>query len=266
MEEQAKKKKTKVRSPNYPGYSLDRCIKLVGILYENFKRTSSAIEVATKSIGFSSKSSSGMQVMASLSYYGLINIEGTGADRRVSVSDLAFKIIFDKRPESTEREAAIKEAALNPALFKKIKEFYGNQIPNDSSLEYDLPFKFKFNPGTVREFIRVFKDTMDFAKVYESDIMAGENISEEDSGMIPQEEKMEPRGLIPPGTMRPPVRTVAGDEREKALYSLGGDLKVRIVFSGTSTISDKAIEKLMKLLAINKEDFIEEKVDDKEPK
>jgi hypothetical protein len=56
----------------------------------------------------------------------------------------------------------------------------------------------------------------------------------------------------------------AGNEREKALYSLGGDLKVRIVFSGSSAISDKAIEKLMKLLAINKEDFIEEKPDEKE--
>lgn len=265
MEDQAKQKKTKVRSPNYPGYSLERCIELVGKLYENFKRTSSAFEVATKSIGFSPKSSSGLQVMASLSYYGLIDMEGTGTDRRVSVSDLAFKIIIDKRPESKERASAIKEAALNPALFKKVKEFYGNQLPNDSSLEYDLPTKFKFNPGTVKEFIRVFKDTMDFAKVYESDIITGENISEEDTGMIPQEEKSEPRGMVPPGTMRPPVRVAAGNEREKALYSLGGDLKVRIVFSGASAISGTAIEKLMKLLAINKDDFIEEMVDDKEP-
>lgn len=264
MEEQARQKKARVRSPNYPGYSLERCLELVSLLYENFKKTSNAFAVVTKGVGFSPTSSSGLQVMASLSYYGLINIEGTGINRRVSISDLAYKIIIDKRPESKDREGAIKEAALNPAFFKKIKEFYGNQIPNDSSLEFDLLSKFKFNPRTVKEFIRVFKDTMDFAKVYESDIIAGENISEENTGMISQEEKMEPKGMIPPGAMRSPVLALAGNEREKALYSLGGDLKVRIVFSGTSAISDKAVEKLMKLLAINKEDFIEEKVDDKE--
>lgn len=265
MEEQGKQKKTKVRSPNYPGYSLERCIELVGVLYDTFKRTLNPHKVATEAIGFSPKSSAGMQVMASLSYYGLINVEGTGPNRRVSVSDLAFKIIIDKRPESKERASAIKAAALNPAFFKKIKEFYGGQIPNDNSLEYDLTTKFKFNPGTVMEFIRVFKDTMEFAKVYESDIITDENISEEDTGMISQEEKLEPKGMIPPGTMRPPVRATAGNEREKALYSLGGDLKVRIVFSGASAISGTAIEKLMKLLAINKEDFIEEEVDDKKP-
>jgi hypothetical protein len=237
---------------------------LVAILYEKYARTSIAFEVAAKAMGFSPKSSSGLQVMASLSYYRLIDIKGIGIDRRVSISDLAFEIIMDKRPESKDKEAAIKEAALNPAFFKKIKEFYGNQIPDDSSLEYDLPFKFKFNPGTVKEFIRVFKDTMSFAKVYESDIMPDENTLLEETGMIAQEEKIGTKGIPPQGASRPPVAAAIGNEREKALYSLGGDLKVRIIFSGNSAISSKAIKKLMDLLNLNKDDFIEEPHDDKE--
>lgn len=249
-------KKTKIRSPNYPQYSLERCIESAKILNDKYARVPTPFELAIKAIGLSPKSSSGLQAMASLSYYELIEITGIGVERRIKITDLAFKILIDKRPESKERDAAIKEAALNPTFFKKIKEVYGNQIPDDSLLEYDLPIKFKFNPRTVKEFIRSFKDTMTFAKVYETDIMPDENELQKESGMITQGEKAKAKEIFLTG--------IAGKEREKAAYSLGGDLKVRIVFSGNSVISEKAIEKLMKLLDINKEDFVEESHDEKE--
>lgn len=253
MEEQARQKKARVRSPNYPGYSLERCLELVSVLYENFKRTSNAFAVVTKGIGFSPTSSSGLQVMASLSYYGLINIEGTGINRRISISDLAYKIIIDKRPESKDRESAIKEAALNPAFFKKIKEFYKNQIPNDSSLEWDLTSKFKFNPGTVKEFIRVYKDTMDFAKVYENDIISGDQTLPEESIM---NEDVKPDGVksgqnIVSSRPSGPIGSSSG--LEIGNYLVGQNVWVRLIASGTLT--QKSIDKLIKFLTMNKEDF-----------
>jgi len=254
-----KEKKSKVRSPNFPAFSLERSLECAVKLYERFAKNSVAFEVATKALGYSAKSSVGKQVMATLSYYGLIESQGIGEARKIKVSDLAFKIIFDKRQNSSDRGRAIREAALRPRLFKEIAEKNRDKLPDDAALEYELINEHSFNTGTVKDFISVFKKTMDFAKVYESDIMPDEKTLEEETGMIVQDEKT---GLK--GNALPPIPPMGG-EREKALYSLGGDLKVRIVFSGKSTISDKAIEKLMKLLEINKEDFIEEKVDSEEP-
>jgi hypothetical protein len=258
-------KNQKVRSPNYPAFPLDLCIERAQILFNRFAKTPFLFNTAIQALDYSPKGSPGKQALAALSYYGLVEINGVGEARRVKITDSAQKIILDKRPISPDRDLLIKEAALKPAFFKKIKDNYGNQLPDDSLLEYDLPIKFKFNPATIRNFISVFKKTMEFAKVYESDIMPDENTLGEETGMITQEEKLGTRGVPPPPPMRSPAPLATGNEREKALYSLGGDLKVRILFSGNSAISDKAIEKLMKLLEINKDDFIEEKVDDKEP-
>jgi len=251
-------KKNKVRSPNFPALPLERGRELTKKLLDKYAKSSVAWEVATKALDYSPKSSAGMQTMAALSYYGLIKIDGKGNERRVKVTDLAYKIIMDKRDLSNDRDAAIKEAAMNPTIFKKIKEAYPEKLPDDSALEYDLTFSYKFNPSSVKEFIGILRKNVEFANMYEIDIMPDEKISEE-TGMTEETNKAGMREVTKMGVSTPSKETGA-NEREKAIYSLGGDLKVRIVFSGNSVISSKSIEKLMKLLEINKEDFIEEQI------
>jgi hypothetical protein len=247
-------KKQKVRSPNYPAITLERALDLTRTLHSNYNVTSVAFEVAAKALHYSSKSSAGMQTMAALSYYGLIDITGKAEDRRIKVTDLAFKIIMDDRPVSPERDAAIKQAALNPAIFKKIKEDYPKPLSDESGLAFDLKTKYKFNPGTVSDFISIYKKTMDFAKVYESDIMPEENNTDKESELIAAQEKT---GSDLPGSIKSLAVKRNLKEREIANYPVDRGLNARIIFYGDSAITIRSIEKLIKLLDLNKEDFPE---------
>lgn len=258
-------KSIRLRSPNYPAFSLEQCIEKARVLFETFKRSGVAFEVASNALKHSPKSSVGKQVMAALSYYGLIEIEGRGNDRRVKVSDLAFNIIIDDRPDSSGRDTAIREAAMNPSIFKKIMDSYEGKHPADSALEYDLKTKYKFNPKTAKGFVKVFNNTMDFAKMYKNDIMPDENALHEETGMITQEDKIGAKGTAPRETIKPLVTAGTGNEREIANYPVGRGLKAKITFYGDSAITIQSIEKLIQLLQLNKEDLPEEKPDGKEP-
>src|SRR5690606_39686636 len=53
---------------------------------------------------------------------GLLEDSGTGKDRKIKLSDLARRIIRDKREGSAERVKAIREAALSPSIYAKLWE------------------------------------------------------------------------------------------------------------------------------------------------
>jgi hypothetical protein len=257
MAENAEKKK-KTRSPNYPSITLGRALKLTQTLLDKYGRHDTPWDVAIKGIGSTPKSSVGMQMMASLSYYGFVDIKGVKEDRKVKISDSAFKILMDKRPESPERDTAIREAALKPTMFKKIVDQFPDNMPANDVLEYELVVKYNFNPASVKDFIKKFRQTMDFAKIYESGIIGeetpsvGEHETPEEGDKSVIKQPISPP-VPPKGT--PPV--ISGIEREIANYPVGQGLKARIIISGQSPVTLEAVEKLITLLEINKEDLPE---------
>jgi hypothetical protein len=258
-----KEKGPRVRSPNFPAVPLEKCLDFVRKLYERFKQTPTPFEIATHSLGYSAKSSVGKQMMAALSYFKLIDIMGMAEKRSIAISQLAFKIIMDNRTPSPERDAAIKESALNPSIFKKIKGDFPDDIPDDEAFDWHLKNKYKFNPASIKDFIVVFKKTMDFAKVYKSDIVPDENNLGQESGMIAEIEKSKIIREIPRGIPGVHISPGAAKEREIANYPVGLGLKARIIFSGESLITTESIEKLIKLLELNKKD-LPEKIPDEE--
>jgi hypothetical protein len=252
----------KTRSPNFPFYTLEKGLSLAEILLEKYARYPVPFEVAIKAAGYSAKSSAGLQAIAALSAYGLIEVEGSKTEKKIAVSDLAFKILADKRPISPERDAAIKEAALKPIMFHKIFERYPDSPPADDALEYELVFTYKFNKGSVHDFITVFSKTMDYAKIYESGIIGDEYrvpetaIQEQkgDKPMIPgKSERTLPMGAE---LVYGPFPPVAGGEYEIAKFFLGGDISVRLVASAPITkFTQKTIDKLIKHLELDKEEL-----------
>jgi hypothetical protein len=243
-------KKTRVRSPNYPFLTLEKGIEFVKGIYEHHNRYSVATEVAAKDMGVSPKGSYLAQHLAALSQYGLIDLEGETGSRKIKISDLAFKIMVDQRPDSEERDGLIKEAALKPTTFRKIFDAYPSGLPADSAIEYKLKAELAFNPKSVGDFISNFKSTMDYAKVYKSGIMGQEKtpIKEPDMNAT---DKVQVKD-VPNVRISPPPITL--DEREIANYPVGPGRRARIFFSGGSPTVE-SIEKLIKLLELNKEDF-----------
>jgi hypothetical protein len=100
---------------------------------------------------------------------------------------LAFRILLDDRPDSSERAALIKQAALRPKIHNSLWRKYGAELPSDSNLKHALIFEFRFNENTVDEFIKEYKETIRFAGLTSSD-----KLSPSDEDKIAQEIEAEP--------------------------------------------------------------------------
>ena len=259
MEENTEKKK-RTRSPNFPTSGLKKALELAMKLYGRYGKHNTAWDVAITYLGYTPKSSAGLQAMASLSYYGLMNIQGTKSSRKVNITDLAFSILMDDRENSFDRDSAIQRAALSTTMFNKNRMQYPHDLPADESLRHELVMTHKFNPASVPDFIKQFKETMAYAKIYESGIIGeGGEIEDEESEGAEQEESERHK---PPSFLKPPKGRATGkgqlgkDEMEIAKYPVGKNTYIRLIASGP--ITQKSIEKLSKLLDINKDDFPED--------
>jgi hypothetical protein len=242
--------KKKMRSPNFPVLSLEKSIELSRVLYEKYGLSAVAYEVAVKGLNYSPKSSSGLQLVGALSAFCLIEVTGSGAEKRIKLSDIAYRIIEDKRIISPERDEAIKEAALSPTIFRKIKEDFPDRLPPTDSLSHELKFKYSFNPNTVLAFISVFSKTMEFAKVYQSGIIGEETTVEEESPMIAGSDKVSIKDVA---FLKSSVPLVPAKEREIANYPAGRGVTLRIIASGEGIITVDSINKLIQKLELDKE-------------
>ena len=189
-------KKSRIRSPNFPALALEKSLDLARILFDNHARHAVPLEVVAKDWGLSAKSSYIAQHIAALSAYGLITVEGSKEGRKVTVSDLAFNIFIDKRPDSQDRARLIREAALKPDIFSKLRAEYDEEPPKDHLLEYTLVKEYDFNPKTVHEFINIFRSTIDYAKVYEYGKIEADITREEDLKMLSASQKTAATGGV----------------------------------------------------------------------
>lgn len=157
-------KKARTRSPNYPYVDLEEALDKAKTLYEAEKRNAVPLSSAAKHWNYTEKSSGLKLTIAALKKYGFLAEAGSGY---VKVSDAAFKIIVDERPDSNERVAALQEAALSPELYRQLWEKYGTDLPSDASLRHYLLVELEFNDRIVDSVIKKYKNTISFANLKE---------------------------------------------------------------------------------------------------
>src|SRR5262245_36165423 len=87
----------KDRSPSFPFISLPKAIERARILAENHKRSPARLLTVAPSWGYGAKSSGLLQTVAALKQFGLIDDLGSGDERKIVLSDLAWKILMDAR-------------------------------------------------------------------------------------------------------------------------------------------------------------------------
>jgi hypothetical protein len=196
-------KKTKHRSPAYPSISLKTAIERAASFYMSEKRNAAPVSVAVKHWDYKEKSSGGIQTIAALKSYGLMSDSGSSKARKVQLSELGLAIVMDERVESPERDELIKKAALMPKIHARLWTDYKTDLPSEENLRHRLRVDQKFNDNVVDDFIREYKDTIKFAKLAESDKVASEDGSKEDTGSAgPYIPKLgdyvqwEPRGIL----------------------------------------------------------------------
>ncbi len=180
-------KSKRQRSPAYPGINLAQAIKRTEEFYQHEKRNPASFNAAAQHWDYSPTSSGALITIAALKSFGLMaELESGSGGRTFKVSDLGLRIVADKRPDSAERNAAIKQAALMPKIHAQIWRKYNGSLPSDTELSHRLHWDWEFNENSIPNFVKELRDTISFAKLSESD-----NISEagEDTGIEDAQQK-----------------------------------------------------------------------------
>lgn len=178
----------KAKSIHYPFINLERALLRVEQLYEKEGRNPANTKVAVQHWGYGKASSGGRQTVAALRAFGLIDASGEKNARSVQISELALLIIRDKREDKTELDEAIKTAATKPKIFNEMWGKWGQTgLPSDANIAHFLMFEKEINEASANKIIKIFKETISFAKLTKSDhatkedeeIDEGDNTTEE---------------------------------------------------------------------------------------
>ena len=171
-EEEAEQRAARTRSPAYPGIGLEAAIKRTRELYMQDKMNPVPLPIVVKRWGYKPKSSAGLITAAALKSFGLVRDAGTGPERKLQVTEQAHKIFLDTRQDSQERDQLIKDAALRPKIHNSLWKKWGTDLPSNETLDHALKADWGFNPNSVSDFIKEYKDTIRFAKLTKHDSLS----------------------------------------------------------------------------------------------
>lgn len=196
----------KHRSPIYPAFDLATALDRTAQLWQHAGRHYVPMADAMRVWGYSPKSSGGLQTVAAMKRFGLLDDEGSANRRQVRVSDLGRTIVTDE-PGSVERATRIKQAALLPKIHRELWEEHAGSLPPDSTLRFKLVNDRAFSESAARDLIEEFRKTLDFAGLTEEDGMVSSGYQDNEETNIT---KAPPTAPTRPSPMGPVAQPVAG--------------------------------------------------------
>jgi hypothetical protein len=173
------------RSPAYPFLSVQKALDKARDLYAREGSYAAPLESALKAWGYGAKSSGGRQTLATMKYYGLIDISGEGDSRRIRVSDVGRRIILDQRDDDTEKRQLIRKVALTPAVHRALYEEFPQGVISDGTARHFLIFDQHYNETAAGEILSEFKETASYAGLYEPQKEVDKPALEEESERTP---------------------------------------------------------------------------------
>lgn len=236
------------RGPAYPYVSLEKAVLRAEQLRDaNMARVTASALAIYKVWGWSGDNGNARQTMAALNHFGLVEYVGRGEERQVRLSSLAHRIVLDKVPGSPERAAALREAALTPAIHQKLWEQFGQSLPPDVVLETFLVRDCKFNDAGARNLIAEYRETFEFSGLSHPQENGDPEASIEVPARNVEQSPNEEKRPTPP----PVLQAVVGElEREWLRGPLSKLTSYKLIVSGE--MGPKEIGKLIKLLEAQK--------------
>lgn len=155
------------RSPAYPNFGLQAALGKTKALHDQEGAYEAPLPAVAASWGYSEKSSGFRQALATLRYFGLIEVSGEGDARKVKVSEMARRILLDQREDQTEKKALITKAALMPTAHRTLYKRYPTGLASDASVTHCLVFEEGFTRSAADELLAEFKETAAFCSLYE---------------------------------------------------------------------------------------------------
>lgn len=174
------------RSPVYPFISLRKAEERAKSLWQTHRREAARIGSVGTTWGYGAKSSGLQQTVGALKQYGLIDVSGSGDERKIQLTDLGMRLVADQRDGA--RESALKEAALRPRLFQEYQRWF-NDTPSTQHCLSELELDRGFNPLAARTFLNSLVETAKVAGLYQSGVVTGSPIhADGQENELPDEE------------------------------------------------------------------------------
>ncbi len=239
---------TKVRSPSYPAISLAEAISRIKSVYEQERVRAVDKETIAKTLGYGEVTGAAATVIAALTKYGLLESVGT----QLKVSEDAETIILLSRGHP-EQVKALKSVAFTPYLFSKLRDSFGEQLPNDNILRSFLVKK-GFNPKTMDSVIRAYRATLELIEEEEALVSSGLSNNGQSSEKPVQTQSSgdaNPSYSTQPNVMHLP--TLQSSFEQTLLYRIAQDCTAHIQFDGP--VTQEGIKKLINLLELNSDVF-----------
>jgi hypothetical protein len=236
---------TKVRSPNYPAISLAEAISRIKSVYEQEQARAADKESIAKALGYGGINGAATTVIAALAKYGLLENAGT----QLKISEDAESIILLNRGHP-DHVKALKSVAFTPYLFSKLRDSFGEQLPNDNILRSFL-IKKGFNPKIMDSVIRAYRDTLELLKAEEalsSGLSENEQLSDIGQNLYSQDPN--PSYSAQTNVKLPTLQT---SYEQTLLYRIAQDCTAHIQFNGP--VTQEGIKKLINLLELNSDVF-----------
>jgi hypothetical protein len=156
---------TKGRSTNFPVVSLDQALDLTQKIWNHAQRHPvPATTVVEKLWGYSPSSSSGLQRLGAIRAFGLVEVTGSGSNRKVRVIDEAAKVLLDHE----ESPRLLKEFALTPRVHQVLwNELASEGMPPDDTIRHYLIFDYDppFKEDAAQRLIAEFRRTCEYAEL-----------------------------------------------------------------------------------------------------
>jgi hypothetical protein len=236
------------RSPGYPMISLGEAIQRAKILWDKDKNNPIPLLAAYQHLGYKTIGGYGGRVLAALKQFGLIYEKQADIILTNEAVDLALH-----EPHDVIYVETVKKLALKPNIYEKLFNEYGDSLPSDATLKIKLIKEYEFNPDKVDGFLSDFRKTIEYANLLSEKKGEAEKKEDETKNVLTTIDRFlnKPKG----DPQMQQTQSFYDKEREIANYPVGRGLKARILVSGASPVTIDAIEKLIKLLDLNKEDL-----------
>lgn len=180
-------RKKRHRSPSYPTVGLREAIDRVKKFYKADGKAGAPPELAAVHIGFATPHGQAYSVLSALKKFGLVAESGG----RIVPTQRAIEII-NLPASDVRRERALKEAAMEPHIYKELIEQHKETgWPQNDVLERELITYRNFNPNSVAGFVQDLKDTLEFSGL--SDLSALDSEEEGESETDGSSEWVRPR-------------------------------------------------------------------------
>jgi hypothetical protein len=174
------KKVQRVRSPNYPYYSLKDCVIFLEKLYKKYGMGEIHTEDAVTQMGHSPTSSTAGRVLASMLSFGLLESRGAKDNKFVRLTRLAQEILLgDDNP--TQRYISLGQAAIKDSSMQEIWNKWGSNIPAEETIRRVLQLEMNYTQEGAKRFASVIAETYNFAKL--------SNVEEEEDNNTDEDEK-----------------------------------------------------------------------------